>query len=256
MPEQKVMQLRQMGQELLQQRYTAPGRLLAKFLGKLGSFRTACPKVLTLARGMMRCLQHLPTEWRIGKDEKSGDNCEFQWRDYSGTVCLSELAVAELRLWLACVWKLRATVLSSNIEVVTFTDACEKEGYGTVNTRPTSMGKHRAWEVQEVVGGAWEGRVEKHTCCFELRSIAGVCEQRAEERTGKRVYVCTDNVGAAFVMGKDCMRSAELHALALRVCGMTLQFDIALSAQNLAGDGIIVAGADGLSRMEDDLTAC
>ena len=118
------------------------------------------------------------------------------------------------------------------------------------------MGKHRAWEVQEVVGGAWEGRVEKHTCCFELRSIAGVCEQRAEERTGKRVYVCTDNVGAAFVMGKDCMRSAELHALALRVCGMTLQFDIALSAQNLAGDGIIVAGADGLSRMEDDLTAC
>ena len=55
-------------------------------------------------------------------------------------------------------------------------------------------------------------------------------------------------------MGKGCMRSAELHASALRVCGVTLQFHIALSAQYMASDGSIVAGADVLSRTEDDYT--
>jgi hypothetical protein len=34
-------------------------------------------------------------------------------------------------------------------------------------------------------------------------------------------------------------------------CGRCLQFDLAVSTQYLCGDGIIVSGADGLSRRED-----
>jgi hypothetical protein len=114
------------------------------------------------------------------------------------------------------------------------------------------MGANREWEVQDLVAGAWEGKVDKHSCVFELRTITGLCEQKGEEWSGKRVHVCTDNVGAAFIAGKGCMKSSELHALALRLCSVSLKWGVAISTQYLAGDGIIVAGADGLSRLEDD----
>ena len=63
MSEQKVMQLKQMGQELIQQRHAAPDRLFEKMSGMLGSFRTAYPEDVGPARGMMHCIQHLPSEW-------------------------------------------------------------------------------------------------------------------------------------------------------------------------------------------------
>ena len=106
--------------------------------------------------------------------------------------------------------------------------------------------------MQELLGGAWEGKVDKHSCMFELRTIAGVCEEKAKQWSGKRVHVCTDNVGAAFIAGTGCMKNSGLHALELRLCATTLKWGVALSTQYLAGDGIIQSGADGLSRMEDD----
>ena len=57
-----------------------------------------------------------------------------------------------------------------------------------------------------------------------------------------------------FDMGKGCIWSAELHAITWRVCGETLQCDIALSAQYMASDASILTAADALSRTEDDDT--
>lgn len=115
-PEQKVMQLKRLGQELLEQCHEAPGRLLARFIDKLRSFRTACPEVIVLARGMQRCLLSLPTESRLA-EAKNGDMFEFQWQEFSGSAVLSDLGVAELRMWLAGIWKPHATVSSHRIEV-------------------------------------------------------------------------------------------------------------------------------------------
>ena len=42
-------------------------------------------------------------QWRTGREEESGECFEFQQMDFSGTVVLSEPAVAEIRLWLSCV---------------------------------------------------------------------------------------------------------------------------------------------------------
>ena len=169
-----------MGNELLENRYNAPGRVLAQFIGKLRSFRTACPEVVLLARELMRCLTQLPRQYRTGQN-KLGEVLDFQWRDYAGVVMLSDLAIAEIRVWLACIWKLRAAHLARSLEVVTFTDACETEGYGAVITRASSVGNKRGWEVQELVGGAWESKVDTQSCMFELRIIAGVCEQKGEQ---------------------------------------------------------------------------
>ena len=96
--------------------------------------------------------------------------------------------------------------------------------------------------------------MEKHRCYSELRKTAEVCEQRAEKRSRQREHVCTDTVEATFDIGKGFMWSAELHALTLRVWGKTLQCDTALSAQSMASDASIFAGADALSRTEDDYT--
>ena len=46
------------------------------------------------------------------------------------------------------------------------------------------------------------------------------------------------------------MPTPDLHALALRLCAVSLKYDIALSTQYLGR--IFVAGADGLSSMDDD----
>lgn len=94
--------------------------------------------------------------------------------------------------------------------------------------------------------------MERNSRQFELRTIAVVREQRGAKRRGRRVHVCTNKVGAALVASKGCMASPDLHAVALGLCAVSLKNDIALSTQYLAGDGTIVAGASGLSRIKDE----
>ena len=72
-----MVQLKQMGQELIQQRYQAPGRLLAHSIGKLASFRVACPEVVLLPRRLLRCFGDMPTEMCIGSRRKWGTVSSF-----------------------------------------------------------------------------------------------------------------------------------------------------------------------------------
>jgi hypothetical protein len=204
----------------------------------------------------MRCLQQLPTYTKLRKEH--GDFVWYEWRDFTGTVSLSPLAKAELRMWLAHVWKLRGCTLVRRVELVAFTDACGKKvesrvvgGYGAVVATPTGDVRSKSWAVQELLGGSWQNMVDSHSTVFELRTIVGLLDQKGESWQGKRVHVCTDNVGAAFIAGKGCMKEGVLHALAIRLWRVALKWDVDVSTQYLAGDGIILAGADGLSRGED-----
>jgi hypothetical protein len=86
---------------------------------------------------------------------------------------------------------------------------------------------------------------------FELLNIWNVVEEFKESWTGESVQICSDNVGAVFIMGRGCMRNSCLHALSLGIWQVAWQKDISLCAQYIGGDGIIAAGADGLSRDSD-----
>ena len=78
-PEKKILKMKELAIEVIKHHQQVPGRLLARLLGKLGSFRVACPEVVTLCRGMMRCLQQLPLRKNAWADEQE---MRFRWRDY------------------------------------------------------------------------------------------------------------------------------------------------------------------------------
>ena len=100
-------------------------------------------------------------------------------------------------------------------------------------------------------GGRWLQYCDTQSTEFELRNIAHKLVQHAQEWAGKRILVVTDNVGAAHIVGKGCQKNARLHAASLQLWAACLRHDVALSTQWLCGDGIILSGADGLSRGED-----
>jgi hypothetical protein len=68
---------------------------------------------------------------------------------------------------------------------------------------------------------------------------------------GGAVQVLNDNVEAAYVAARGCLRNVCLQALAVAVLRRCWQFNIKLTLQYLSGEGITAAGADGLSRGAD-----
>ena len=52
-------------------------------------------------------------------------------------------------------------------------------------------------------------------------------------------------------MGRECMKNHCLHSLSLGIWKLCYQGNISLCVQYVGGDGIIAAGADGLSRDSD-----
>lgn len=210
--------------------------------------RWACPAALILARGMMRSLAQLPLVDR--PSHKTEEQGLVAWRDYSGSVSLTQLAVAELRMWLECIWHLRGSRLCRRLEKVAFVDASPC-GYGAVLADQVSRGQQRRFMVSDLVGGRWAERSEEASTVFELRNLVAVCEEHGPRLQGQRLHVCNDNVGAAHVAVKGCMVNERLHAIALRLWSVCMRWDVALSTQYLCGDGIIISGADGLSRDSD-----
>jgi hypothetical protein len=170
----------------------------------------------------------------------------WEWRDYSGEVELSPLAVAELRFWLASIQRLNGVCMKRAVQVVAFVDAC-LEGYGSVLAEVSRTRRSSQLRATQLRGGRWTTRSEAKSTHFELPNLVQMCMEHGEEHWGCRIHVCTDNVGAAFIAGKGCMKNLRLNALAIQLWTVCLRFDLAVSRQYLCGDGIIVSGADGLS---------
>lgn len=241
-PVDKVMQAKALCASLLAASSAAvSGFSVASVVGKLQSFRLACPLVMILSKGLSRCLTDLPVL------EAGGD---WESKDYSAKIHLSALAIAELRFWCACLWHIRGCALDRPVESLVFTDA-STTGFGYVATNALNAATATGFKVREVCGGEWKDRCVGHSTAFELYTILLMLRQCKERLAGKRVHVCTDNVGAAFVLPKGCNHNHMLHAWALAVWGVATRWNIRISAQYLAGDGIVSSGADGLSRGHD-----
>ena len=242
-PEDKVMRLKQLAGDLLQRSVsTVSGREVATVVGILGSFRIAVPAALILSRGLMRTLAQLPV---VQENWESMSGWEV--RDYEGEVKLSALAKAELRFWIEGIWKIRGTRTREVASTVSFVDACP-EGAGAVVARRFSAGTGVEWKIQDLRAGAWEQRIQASSTVFELLNIWNVVEEFKNKWSHETVLICSDNVGAVFIMGKGCMKNNCLHALSLAVWRTSWEYDIQLCAQYIGGDGIIASGADGLSR--------
>jgi Reverse transcriptase (RNA-dependent DNA polymerase) len=245
-PEDKVMRVKQLAGELLQQSAgTVSGRSVAVLIGVLGSLRLAMPATLILTRGLMRTLSQLPILY-----EQVVENRHREVRDYDGDVRLSPLAIAELRFWVEGCWQLRSAGVKEVAHTVCFVDACP-EGAGAVVARKLSGGKGEQWDIEHLRGGAWQERMDDNSTVFELLNIWNVVEEFKKIWGGRLIHICSDNVGAVFITGRGCMKNSCLHALSLAVWRTCWQNDISLCTQYIGGDGIIAAGADGLSRDSD-----
>jgi hypothetical protein len=245
-PEDKVMRLKSLTEELLRRSSQAvQGREVATLVRVLGSLRMAVPATLILARGLLRSLQQLPVFY-----DKVVQGKQWEVRDYEGTVVPPPLAIAELRFWVECIWKTRCVRVKEVTRTACFVDACP-EGAGAVVARRLPAGEGVQWSIDQLRGGAWEERVSESSTVFELLNIWNVVEELKDYRTGESVQICSDNLGAVFIMGRGCMKNSCLNALSLGIWQVAWQKDISLCAQYIGGDGIIAAGADGLSRDSD-----
>jgi Reverse transcriptase (RNA-dependent DNA polymerase) len=245
-PEDKIMRVKQLAGELLQgSGQPVPGRTVATFIGVLGALRLAIPATLILSRGLMRTLSQLPELYdRVVHDK------QWRARDYDAEVDLSQLAVAELRFWVEGCWKIRGVRVKEVANTVCFVDACP-EGAGAVVARRLPGGAGAQWNIEQLRAGAWAERMNTTSTVFELLNIWNVVEEFKKEWADNTVQVCSDNVGAVFITSKGCMHNACLHALSIGIWRLCWQHKISLCTQYIGGDGIIAAGADGLSRDSD-----
>jgi hypothetical protein len=124
------MAFKELAAQLLRSRHQVSGGLLARVIGKLGSIRVGCTRVVVLTRGLMWCLDQLLREWQKGVG-CSGEVEVLEWMDTSGEVELSPLAVAELRFWLAAIQRLNRMRMKRAVQVVAFVDGCP-QGYGSI----------------------------------------------------------------------------------------------------------------------------
>jgi hypothetical protein len=228
-PEDKVMRLKQLAAALLQT-CTRPvlGKEVATFVGVLGLLRLAIPAALILARGLMRSLDQMPVLYA-----KEVDGRQQEVRDYKGTVWLSPSAIAELRFWVEGCWKIRRSRVKQLTRTACFVDACP-EGAGTVVARRLPGGAGEEWDIEELRASAWEGRISESSSVFELLYVWNVVEEFRTSWSGKLVQICSDNVGAVFVMGRGCMLNHCLHALSLciwKVCSTLLEMALSQLVQ-------------------------
>lgn len=260
-PRDKVEELRTLAAAMLKHcRQPQDARKVAVIVGKLQSWRYACPAAAPFTRGLSRTLEQLPLVEHSGRRRKGGKRRQgrkaFYARDYSGTVELDQLAIAELRMWADVAADVRCTRLKRALEAIAFVDASQR-GYGVVWTevrnklQERSTLRSRDLVVSEMRMGRWIRYVSERSTEFELANIADEIEMQAEQLAGKHVLVVTDNVGAAHIAGKGCQGNRRLHAASLRLWAQCIKHDVALSTQWLSGQGIIKSGADGLSRGED-----
>ena len=120
-----------------------------------------------------------------------------------------------------------------------------------VVARKLPGGAGREWDIEQLRAGAWEGRIAEQSSVFELLNVWNVVEECRASWQGKLVQICSDNERAVFILGRGCMKNHCLHSLSLGIWKLCYQGNINLCAQYVGGDGIIAAGADGLSRDSD-----
>lgn len=253
----KVERIRHLIHEILSNLGKVTGRQLSALVGLLRSNTIACSLIPCFSVGLAMALATLPVLENARASRRSKlchgkQPVTFQILDYSAYVWLSDLAIAELRLWSKCIWKLRFQRFGRLVANIIFADACP-EGFGAVlcSVLQKLCPADPQFLVEELATGNWADRCNDSSTTFELLTLLLTLSHYAERLSGRRVHLCTDNVGAAFIAGKGTKKNPRLHFWALQLLACMWKHDIQLSTTYLAGDGIIVSGADALSRGAD-----
>jgi hypothetical protein len=247
-PEEKVLAVKSEASDILQgQGGKLSGRRVARLVGKILSWRWACPAGLVLSRGLQKLLAQLPGQWKWSKLGKR------EWHvDYESCVTLTDWARAELRVWAGTgIWKLRHASFRETTDVIAFVDACPTAGGAVVANRVFQGTGSPQYVVEHLRTGGWEDALCVHSSVFELFNLWSTLIEFSKTWEGKSVHMLNDNVGAVYVAAKGCLKNQCLHALSVAILRECWRFDIRLSLQYLSGEGIIAAGADGLSRGAD-----
>lgn len=257
----KAQRIKELAIDMLRDLGNVDGYKVAKFLGVLQSNGIVITLAKMFSTGLIRCMSQLPMvvqqqrmsrtvskKWRFALDAVP----DYALRDYEGRIVLSDWAIAELRFWCKCIWHMRHDNFCRLVERLILTDACPK-GYGAVICSLTNLGAplNPVFSVSDLLHGAWLSKCNAHSTTFELRTMVRVLLEEAQQLKGKRVHCATDNVGAAHIAIKGCKANLRLHYWACILALMCRKLDIKLTTQYLCGDGIIVSGADALSRQAD-----
>jgi Reverse transcriptase (RNA-dependent DNA polymerase)/RNase H-like domain found in reverse transcriptase len=253
----KVQRIRSLSHDMLKHLGSTTGKQLSVLLGVLRSNSIACGIVSVLSVGLAKAMSSLPILGSVQPVTQTGKHKgqrqrEFQLRDYSECVRFSDLAVAELRFWSQCAWRVRGSRFGRPVELAVFTDACPT-GFGSVlcSVEYQCSRSQPVFNVRELTAGNWEKRCDANSTAFELLTILLSVKQHEQSLAGKRVHVATDNVGAAFICNKGSKSNPRLQYWALQLAALCHASDVQLSTAYVAGDGIIISGADALSRGAD-----
>lgn len=212
------------------------GHTLASALGFLQSLRLAVPLVPVFTRELYACMAQLP---------RSAEG----WYEYGHTVQLSAAALAECRLWAACIQKWNGFLVAPvHVSRVVYTDGCGS-GFGGLVHRV--MGRKVEPALQSVAG-TWEAEMSVDSVMTELVGLWRVLVAAGRELVGQTVLHRTDSISTYSVLAKGgSQRSERLTTVVRRILVYCLLFNINLASQYVGAGVIINSGADMLSRDRD-----
>jgi hypothetical protein len=216
------------------------GRSLASVLGFLQSLQLAVSLVPVFTRELYACMAQLP---------RSPEG----WYVFGHKAVLSEAAVAECRLWAACIQRWNGFLVAPvHVSRVVYTDGCSG-GFGGLVHRV--LGRRVEPAVQSM-SGTWEATMSVDSVMTELVGLWRVLAAAGQELAGQTVLHRTDSISTYSVLAKGgSQRSERLTAVVRRVMVYCLLFNINLASQYVGAGVIIKSGADMLSR-ERDVSDC
>lgn len=216
------------------------GTTLAGFLGFLQSLRLAVPLVPVFTRELYACMMQLPRS-------------EEGWFEFGQTISLSEAALAECRLWDACIDQWNGFLVAPlPVSRVLYTDGCSG-GFGALVHRVL---ERRVEPAIITMAGSWEHEMPTDSVVTELVGLWRAMVGAGQELVGQSVLHRTDSISTYAVLAKGgSQRSQRLTDVVRRIHTYCLLFNVNLASQYVGAGVIIKSGADLLSR-ESDWSDC
>ena len=220
------------------------GRTIASLVGQIVSLREALPPARLATRALLASLTQLP----MVSVPSSPGRPPVVARDYSASVVLSPLAVAELQFWVhrAADWNGMAWRTSHPSRIL-YTDASSSQ-WGAVLDEVTFFNKVLASTTTTLAQGHISA-TERHDSVYTeatglLRALVTLNTEIADQVVRHR----TDNLSTFYLVKNGGTSSADLNSVALKIWMVCSRLNVDLQSEYVGKDVIIHVGADLLSR--------
>ena len=174
--ESKVMGMKSLMQDILEHhRQGVVARKVAALVGKLVSVRVAVPLVTVLSKGLNRSIAHL--------SEDVDGNVE-----YDTLVYLSPLAIAELRLWCDCFFRIRSSMVDK-VGISLFLTSQQRGVWGLLDSDLLNMNTSDCLPLQRLLNEDVKDSLDVCIALIEVCKLA-ICAH-ANVLRGKLVHIRT-----------------------------------------------------------------